>query len=358
MWAVTPEFLEVIKKGHRIETVCSYTNPGGQAREFTIDSGSVSVDNASNSRRTAKLTVTGDSADFTAMSVPGTVFRISHGLRLGNEPYLVPVFTGEMKKGSQAYGGGTISIPLVDLSVWLVRCGFTKPYSPAAALPRVEAIKEIVLGARPGTTIVNTSSDTGLVGIKQVWSGTRWDAIRDLARDGRTEAFFLPDGTFAIRDKATTLSAAVWATTGVLKSLERTRHSDALVNTIIVRRVHAKEQPWSQQTAAITALADPRHPNYIGVIPKIIDAPTPRTASEAMAVAISARDTLLGVPETLSFESLSNPALEGGDVIRVNAPASGLAPADTFQHFIDGFDINLKSGAMSATTRSQVVVDA
>lgn len=356
MWAVTPEWLTALKSGHRYSTQCTYTVPGGSPVAFAIESGSVQVDRTQASRRQATVSLRGKSSDFVAMRTPGTLFQIRHGLFLNNTDQLVPVFTGELQKGAQNFGGGVISLPMQDLNLWIARVDFLTPYAPAATTARTDAITAIVQGARPGTTVLNLSSDTGTVGYKQVWADARQDAINDLTQDGGTEAFFYPDGSYVIRDKQSIYSTPVWTTQGVLKSVERSRETEFMFNTVVIDREHVKKQRWSRQIAQITDLANPRHPNYIGVVVKKITSGTAKTAAEAFSIAQSTLDSVIGNPETLSLDAVSNPALEAGDAIRVITPQLNEEPAQIFQHFLDSFSIDLVTGDMSASTRSMAVV--
>lgn len=362
MWAVSDQFLQALKAPHEIRTTLTVTPPGGSPLEVGIKSGTLRVESGSRIRRKGSLVLVGDSSVYETVAAPGAIFTIQHGLKMGNITELVPAFVGEATSPAQDFGGGTIGLSLADNAQWLSRTRFVTPYAPTAVTTRVAAITAVVTAARPGTVVVNESTDTGTIGSAQVWSEGPLDVVADLTRDGGTEAFFRADGTFLIRNMATTLSAPVWEAKagegGTLLSAERTRDSDRMFNTVVVRPAAADgSQTWPQQTAQVTDANHPLHPSKIGTVPYFWSSPTTKTAAAALVAANRILDRVLGVTETLSLGSITNPALEANDVIRVITPPIGIEPAQIFQHFIDSYSYDLGTGAMSLATRSQAVTD-
>jgi hypothetical protein len=350
MRAVTSTFLQALGTPHKMITNCTYTVPGGLPVVVQLQSGQINVDAAQRTRRTAALTVYGQQADYAAMTTPGTVFHVDHGIDYGaGQTELVPVFHGEVLEGDQLVGDGTIDLTqMADHGTWLSRSRFLTPYTPSASTPRTQSISDIVTSGRPGTTVVITATDTGTVGTQNVWTDNRLDAITALCKDGNMDAAFQPDGTFLIKDLPNLNNLAVWTAQGVLESGTRQRPMDRMYNTVVVR-------PSGTNGAQITSLANPRHPNYIGVVPYFWDSPTIMSAGAALAAAQTILYRVLGNTETLSLGLLSNPALDVNDVIRVVAPAVNTDPANIYQHFIDSFTLDLVTGSMSLNTRSQAV---
>lgn len=360
MWPVAQRYLDALGGPHRIVTSVTATPTMGDAVTLELKSGTVGVDDGARVRRKASLDVLASAADYSVLSQDGTVIRVDHGIDFGGtEQITVPVFTGEVVKGSQRLGDGSVSLQCADLWTRITRCRFLTPYSPNPSTSRVAAITSLVEAAIPGTTVTSTASDTGAVGT-QVWQESRADAISDIAAEGGMDAFFLPDGSFLIRDTPTTQSSPVWGISagagGTLKSGERERPKDRMYNTVIVRPSSADgSQTWGQQVAQVTDPANPRHPDRIGVVPYFWASPTITDAFTALSIARRILDRVLGSTETISLGAVSNAALEGGDVIRVTTPAVNDQPADIFQHFIDGLRLDLVTGGMSLSTRSQSV---
>ena len=357
MWAVTPQFLEALRYPHNLISAFTYTVPGGSPVNLKVQAGTVSGDASQRIRRTAALTVYGLQADYDAMSLPGTVFHIDHGLNyLGGRVELVPVFHGEQTGGEQRIGDGTITLALADHAHWLARTRFLTPYAPAASTRRTQAISDIVTSGKPGTTVIITASDTGTVGSQNVWSDSRLDAITSLCKDGSMDAFFQPDGSFLISDLPTVGTASVWTVSGILESGARKRPLDKLYNTVVVRPSATDgSQTWAQQTAQITDTANPRHPDRIGVVPYFWASPTAGSAAAALGAAQSILYRVVGTTETLSLGLISNPALDTNDVIRVVTPPVNTDPAAIFSHLVDTFSLDLVGGSMQLATRAQAV---
>lgn len=361
MWAVSDRFLEALKGPHKYKALCTVTVPGGDPVEVPVKGGTLSVEGSSRIRRRINsLQLVGDSTVYEVVATPGAIFSVTFGIAFGSSDELIPIFYGEAQSPVQSFGDGSISVTLVDLGNWLARCRFLTPYAPAGGTTRVAAITAIVQGAIPTATVTNLSSDTGTITAGTVWSEARGDAITNLTQDGGTEAFFLPDGTFVIRDLPTTATAPVWSASsgagGVLKSASRTRPTDRMYNTYVVRPGDSA-QTWAQQTAQVTDTDHPRHPDYIGEVPYFYTAPTASTAGVALQIAQNGLDRVLGTTESLAITAIANPALEAGDSIRVITPQINTEPAQIFQHFIDSYSMSLTSGDMTLATRSQIVTD-
>ena len=358
VWPTSERWNRALGKPHDVATVVTFAPPGGSAVELSLKAGSVSGDSQSNYRRTGSLSLFGNRADFEMLTLPGGVVHIDHGINFGSTTELVPVFHGEIVDGSQQLGDGSISVRVADLGKWLERARFLTPFTPTAGTQRKSVIATAVIDARPGTTVTVTATDAGVVQ-SGTWQDSRLDMIKDLRTDGAMEAFFLPDGTYLIRDQLTMSSPPVWSITpgqtGVLKSVSRRRPMDKTYNTVVVRPSSSDgSQTWVQQVAQVTAVNHPRHPSKIGVVPYFWSSPTTTTAGAALTAAYNILDRVLGTTETLELGLLSNAALEPGDPIRVVTPQVGLEPADIYQHYVDSFSLDLRSGDMSIATRSQV----
>lgn len=359
MWPVTERFIAALPKPHRIVTQVTYTQPGKSPVDVELKGGDVTVDAGSRVRRRANLNLYGSATDFKAMTVEGTLFRVLHGIDYSGTQELVPVFCGEVLSGSREFGrgAGAISLPMQDLGGWLARSDFITAFVGSVGQTRAAVIASIVSGSRPGTTVINTSVNGGTLSSSKVWFGSRSDAIAQLANDGGLETFFQGDGSFLIRDAPTRLTKAVWQTTGVLKRAARTRPLDKLYNTVVVQPSATDgSQTWPQQIVAVTDVNHPRHPSKIGVVPYIYKSTTAATNFDANAIAVRLLAKVLGNMETLDMESISNPALEASDVIRVATPRLNNDPPEIFQHFVDSFTLNLSTGSMRADTRSQLAV--
>jgi len=356
VWSVTPRFLAAIPSGqHKVATTVTITPPGGSAQSLGFVAGTVQVSGSQKIRRTANLTIDGGSTVYDLVSTPGARIKVMHGLEyFADDPELIPVITGELATAAQTLGDGTIAVTVADLWQRVAGTAFTSDYQPTATTARVTEITNRVTAAVPGATVTNTSTDTGTVGTLQTYT-SREDLITQLATDGGLEVFFTPDGNFRIRREAQVTDTPVWTIKpgdgGTLTSLERSRPLDKLYNTVIVTPSSLDgAQTWSVQTVSITDTTHPRHSSKIGVRPYRWEAKSTMSAGEALTAATILLNRTLGSTETLQLGAISNPALEAGDVLTIqNLIDSGV---ETITHIIDGFTLDLVTGAMTVQTRS------
>jgi hypothetical protein len=360
VWAVTSTFLQTIQTAPSFTQQATFTPPGGTPITVPIEEGSVSLASTQNTRRTCDLTVTGGSDVYQAIMAPGTILDLTMGLQYASSSELVPVFHGELTEGDQDLGAGTIALQGGDMAVRLARSKFLNAWSPSN-YDRVEAIATAVRAAVPGTVVLNLSTDTGTVGKGTSWASqaSPLDVIGDLTKDGGTEAFFRPDGVFVIRDLPVVDSSPVWTLSRTLTAAARERPLDSLYNAVVVTPAATDgSQKWPQQVVELTDTSHPLHKSKIGFAPYFWSSPTIVSQGEARTAASAMLSRITGATQTLNLGSVSNPALDGGDVITVLAPPLGQEPAQSFRHFIDSFSLDLPSGAMTLATRStQVVAD-
>lgn len=360
MWTVSDRFLRDIAAPHTLDTVVTVDPPGVDPFTVRLTAGSITCDRNQRIRRTANLAIQGGDSVFQTISIPGTIITVRHGLDwTGGVKELVPQIVGELSSAATQIGDGIIQVNVADLWQRLARSNFLTAYTPPSGGHRVAEIIGAVLDAVPGTDVLNLSTDSAPIAVEQAWT-SRADMIQSFAVDGGTEAFFGPDGTFIIRDQPQITDTPVWlfkgGPGGTITGMSRNRPLDQLYNTVIVQPASIDgSQSWTQIVAQITDPNNPRHPSIVGVAPYVWTAPTVLTTAEANKVAAQLLTKVQGTTETLSIDAVANPALEGGDVIRALSPVPGSA---TLTHFIDGFTLDLTSGGMTVSTRSNTEVPA
>jgi hypothetical protein len=365
MQAVTTRWAPALGGSPSFITTCTVTVPGGDAVTVPLErQGTLSVDGTSRARRRMDgIRLTGGKSVYEMAATPGALFEVMDGQYYGSgAPEMIPIFTGESVSPSQDFGGGFVSAGLVDLSIWLARTRFKRPFVAAAGSTRIAVMTAAVQTARPGTAVENLSTDTGALASQTVWTEGPLDVIDDLTTDGGTTGHFDPDGVFRFRDLPLPNAPAVARVTagfgGTLEDATRTRALDKLYNGVIVRPAATnKNQTWRQQEAWVTDLSDPRHPNYIGECPYFVTAPTALTAAAAISIAKRRLMSLLGPTESLAITAIANSALDADDPISIVTPAVGLEPSDGFVHFIRSFSLDLGRRSMSIVTASQTVLN-
>ena len=361
MWSVDPAWLSALAGFRRLVTTVTCTPPDAEPVPLRLTAGTVTVDSGAFVRRRVDLRLTTTAAEFAALKTPGAVLTVETGYRDGNADRLIPVFTGEAVRASRDPETGATTLAASDLGVWLQRSRFLTAFSATVGATRAGIISALVVDARPGTSVLDESGDTGVVGTAATWDEDRTQAIRALATDSELETYFDAGGRFVIRKVRSLRSTPVWTIRpgdgGTLTRVERVMPLDRLYNTVVVRPSAVDgSQTWTQQVVQVTDPTHPRHPDRIGVVPYFWASPTITSAGQAIAAGRTILNRVLGTAETLQLEAIGNPALEAGDVIRVITPTIAGDAADAVTHYIDAFTLDLPSGGMRLSTRS--VVDA
>jgi len=359
VWETSDRFARALGAPHRRVTRAVVTPYGGEPTAVRLLSGRLQVLDGNTSRRRVRLQAVGDPGVYDLLSADGATLSIEHGLRYGSTTELVPVFTGEVVQAVRPFGSVNIDTVGHDYGHWLTEARFVTPWAATGSPTRQAAIAALVEAGKPGTTVLVDTTATSTVG-DAVWDKSRTDAIADIARDGNLDAFFLPDGTYRVRDAKTPTSPADYTVRGgpggTLVSGSRVRPLERRYNAVVVSTSNVA-QNWPAQVAQVTDTNDPRHPSRIGLRPYFMTLPTVASAADALAVAQLNLARVTARSESLQFGAVSNPALEAGDVVRVVIPSVNREPAAIVQHIITTLTLDLMSGAMTAETRSQRSID-
>lgn len=370
MREISARFKAALNVSHKRATTITVTVPGGDPVEIgpsaVLDNGTrgpgwsnatVSSSNSTGVRYSADLTITPAPGfdTYALVSTPGAIFDIDHGINFGGgDVELVDCGVYEAASGGVNILDGDVSLRLVDLWQRVERCRFISAYAPASGT-RAERIAVAVIDAIP-TATTSITDDGGNFTAGPVWDRDRTQFINDMARDGSLDAAFDAAGVFRIRTQPIlNATAPVWTfRTGAasnIESAERERPFDRLYNTVIVSPID-ETQTWARQTVSLEDPNHPRHPDKIGVVPYFYSSPTLKSASAAQGAGATILQRVLGTTETVALGVLGNPALEVGDTVPIVHEATDTDPGFQATHLIDGFRMDLETGAMSLATRS------
>jgi hypothetical protein len=361
--AVSQQFLDALGVSHRNATVFTCTPPGGDPVTLRWSSLSVAFNASIGIRRTADATlppVLGTDL-YSIVSTPGAIFHVEHGIDYGaGRTELVDVFHGEAADGGVNIVAGEIRLRLSDLWQRVERCRFPSPYSPSAGT-RSARIAAAITSAVPAATVNVLTEDGGSTVGGKTWDRDRTQFVKDLAADGSLDAYFEPDGSFTIRslplmDAASSVYVLRTGEYGTIINADRERPLDRLYNTVIVLPSD-ESQTWARQTATVTDPDHPRHPDKIGVVPFFYSSPTITTAGRAATAGRSILQRVLGTTETLKLGALSNPALEGGDIVTVVHESTETDPGFGAAHFVDSGTLDCATGEMTLQTRSAALAE-
>jgi len=356
MWSVSDAFLRALPQSHSLAYSCTLTTPGGVSTSLLLSPGStVNAQAGQTIRRTASLQVAGGTALFKQLSAPGATVSLRYGIDFGGgSTELVPQIKGKLSKAATQLGDGLLGVSLADDGAQIQATPFLTTYSPASTAGRIATVTAAVQGGVSGVSVSNLASDSATLGAVQTWT-SREQLIQSLLTDAGAEGFFLPDGSYRIRDLPAVTDDPVWTFTtgpgGTIENLSRERPLDKLYNTVVVQPANLDaSQTWTQAIAQITDTTNPRHPNYINVRPYVWQSPTIMSVTEAQAVAGKILAKLQGSTDTISLGAVSNPALEPGDVIRAITPTDD--GFEIVQHLVNAFSLDIFSGSMSLQTQS------
>ncbi|TDP97643.1 DUF5047 domain-containing protein [Labedaea rhizosphaerae] len=164
------------------------------------------------------------------------------------------------------------------------------------------------------------------------------------------------DGRFYLVDAPSLADPPVWTVKegagGVLVKASRSRSRSGVYNAVVATGDQA-----SDTTASVRGIAldlNVASPTYwfgpYGQVPRFYSSSFIVTQAQADAAATAMLQKSIGLPSTMDFQSIVNPALEGGDVVGLEYEAD----TPTRNYILDTFTVPLVPGsAMSATTRQQ-----
>lgn len=357
MYTVSSDFIASIPAGTRVFTTAT-VKVDAVTYSVQLSDGSVSVRDG-NVHRTftgslshASLT---SSELYDLLSNEGAILNVSVGFDWGSTTESVAVFAGRISRASLSVAEPRVSVTAADFGYDLAQQTLIPALTQAVGTTRRAAIAAIVTAGFPGVTVTDTATDTGTLISEQTWSGTRWDAIKQLATDGNMECFFAPDGRFIIRDIPTISTPVYMLRTsdgGTITSYSRERPLDKLYNAVVVKPKNTDgSQTWSQVYVEITDTASQRHKSKIGVRSVAVDNVSGSEA-EATAVANAKLLQVQGRTETVALQAIANPALELGDTVQVIAQPWLDTPATAVTHIVDSYTFNIKDWSMSIATRN------
>lgn len=358
MWGVSNQFLQAIVTAPQYTVQASVTTPDGTVTPVVVQSGTVTCDSTQVTRRTVNMVIEGTSVLYTQIIQPGAILTVKAGVTVSGVAEVVPVFYGEITSAVQDIGAATITLQAGDMTVRLLRNAYTSSYTPGS-ISRVSAMTQAIHSSLPNATVTNTSTDTGLVPAGSSWASQQnpTNVLTDLTKDGATEAFQQPDGSWLIRPLPTAAGPSIWTLSRSLVSAQREMPFTQMVNQVIVTPASTTAQAaWSQAVASLTDTRHPLHSSKIGVSPYFYSSATITTQGDANQAAQQLLALLTATPQILTLGAVSNPALECGDILTIIAPGVGQEPPQSWQHFVDTFNFDLATGSMTITTRQTQVV--
>lgn len=332
MQTVTPLFLQTLTTSHTMTSkVDAFYSGSLTLADLPFSDGSVTVDRGSKTRRSISLTIPDPSylpwAATDPLAVYGQQLVASRGVRYPNgTEEVVPLGTFRLNEPSGDVHTGPVTLTGTSMECAIIDDKFDIPTTTRGLATCVAAIQALITATLPTATIVNLTAgarDPAVAIVTWDAGADRWDAVTQIATSMQAEIYVDAQNRFVITDIPNTLtSPVVWDIAegdgGTLMSSARTMSRNAVYNAVV-----ASGENTASNVAPVSAFArdtDPTSPTRwggpFGKVTKRISSGLWTTVGACQAAADSALSAAIAPNIQASMDSLPNPALEGGDVIR------------------------------------------
>lgn len=358
---MSPAAAGVIRSSHQVQYRASASPPGADA-SATLDAltgGTITTDSKSQVRRKARIDVA-DPTMWTTnpgglLSPFGSEVFVEYGIvipRQGVE--WVPLIHGPV----QDLSGGrpsTAAIPVSvsDRSQTVADDRLTYTRQTSGTNTYYQDIRTLIAESVPGAQFVIETSNERIAPSIEI-DQNRWsDGVEKLADAGALEVYADATGRFVIRDTPTVDDNPVWVVdegdTGVLIKANWSLTRDRVYNAVLARGQRADGTP---PVSALVVDDDANSPTRwggpFGEKLRYFTSPLLTTVEACEAAGRSILARVKGIAATVELEILTNPALEGGDVVELR-----LLDGTRQRHIIDSVPVVLSpSSSQRLTTRS------
>lgn len=371
MWPLSALASSVIRSSHRVRyRVTAHTLNQGAVVLDGLTGGTVTVDSKSQVRRTATLDLAlpelYPTSPFSALSPLGGELSVEYGIEIptvGTE--WVPLIYGPIQSVKAKLVRADpdpdtrirvdgLQVEVAGRSKGIADDRLTAPTQTIPMATAVSEIKRLILATNPLAVVVDATGGAPTVAPKLEIDKERWqDGIEKIADAAGLEVHDAPDGSLIIRPTPTLTDAPVWRVdageAGVLVSADLQQTRKDTYNAVLAAGQR------SDGTPAVSALVvddDPASPTRyggpFGKKTRYFTSPVLTTVEACRAAGKTQLERVKGFTGAVELTAITNPALEGGDVIEVD-----LGDGNIQRHIIDKCPIPLTPGtAQSLSTRS------
>lgn len=337
MRPVSAQFLLTLRGSHktfsRVRVLTSYqtgTAPVGGITLNVID-GAVSQDGNADIRSSAEVTTTGGLNVFPQLAsgelTPyGNELFIECGIELGN---------GSVEVVSQGYfridaveqsnaPHGTIRITAYDRMKGIVEARLTEPIAFAAGTTVASIFALLIQDVYPLATIEfdDITFANSSLSSTQVAEEDRFGFLDNLVTSNGKIMYWDYRGILVVQDPPDP-TTSVWTvnagTQGVMVNSTRSLSREGVYNAVVALGESVNSTP---PVRAIAVDNNPNSPTYwlgnFGKVPRFFSSSFMTTYEQALNAAQNILRKTLGLPHTVNFTSISNPALEPLDAITIN----------------------------------------
>jgi hypothetical protein len=302
LYAVTDRFLKRLAESHAPLTEVLLLLTDGRTLPLEHTGGSVTVDRSNAIRRTCTVTVADPAliprtpAD--QLATYGARLRISRGVDYGDGTQeLVPLGVFRLDEVGGDVNDGPVTLSGKDLSAIVADDKLTAPYTASGTV--VSAVTALIQRSIPTAAVITSIIDQAIGRRTFDVEADPWAGCQEIASGAGAEVYCNPDGVFVI---ATLPDLATNVFNGMLARGENTSENVAPVQYLAID-------------------GDPNSPTYwggpYGRRPTFFTSSTLTTTAACQNAATLKLAQAKAPNATGDISSLPNPALESGDVLRV-----------------------------------------
>lgn len=368
MRPVSAAFLRTVRGSHQAVFQARIVTPGQtgvnpDGATLTILGGDVQLDGTADIRSTAEITVEGHAmwpTQAAALLAPyGNELHLRRGITYGGgatEWVSLGYHRLEVVEQDDA-PDGPIRISAKDRMAGIADGRLTAPRPFPAATTRGALMSALVNEIYPWATIEwdnSTERDTP-IGRQIIAEEDRYATLNELVTSAGLTWYWDHRGILVVRTPAQS-GTPVWEVNhgagGVLVSLGRRVTRDGAYNAVVATGEGADNAyPARSVVVDTNPLSATIWGGPFGQVPYFYNSPLLTSVARARAAATTMLAKLIGLPYSVDFTAVPNPALEPDDLVRV------VYPGRTELHVIDRMTIPMTVEApLSASTREQTTV--
>lgn len=355
MWMVSDRFLEALREPHEaVSTVDVLYNGILIEQGLPISAGSVTVDEGSQVRRSAQLTVADPTLDpesvIDLLAPFGTELLIQRGIRFGEgDVELAPLGLFRIESAGRSSWTDGVAIQAADRSKAVADARFIGPWSTPGGSQVRDEIARLITDALPDVEFYDLT-DNDAPTSPGVWERDRWPAIESLAKSIGAEAVFDPLGRAVLRPVATNADEPVWTIDagprGVMLDVTTGLSREGVYNAVVATGERPNNEP------PVTGYAFVQSGNLawggpFGKVPRFYTSQMISTLEQAQSAARAILARSSGFSRTIDPVSVVNPALDVGDAVEIVLP-----DGRRYRHIVRSLTIPLsEDGQMNVGTR-------
>lgn len=362
MRSVDSTFLEALRGSHGARSrakVCTFyqdgVNPIGT--EIPLLDGDVRSDASADVRSTLDMKTSGEywTDDPTGLVTPyGNEIYIERGLVLygGQKTYVGLGYYRIEDTEQDEVPDGEIRISAKDRMSGLIEARLEAPVQFPNNYSVAQTFYDLVYPVYPLATIeFDFDAEATTFSGSHIADEDRYGFLEEIVVGLGKIMFWDYRGYLVVKD-APELTDPAWQVdsgkSGVLVKMSRSRSRDGVYNAVVVNG----ETPGSQAFRAVARDVNPASPTYyygkFGKVPRFFTSPLINSQTGAASAASKILTRSLGVPHSINFQAVVNPALEVFDPIEI--VYSSKHPSQL--HIVDTLTIPLSvDGAMTGQTR-------